>query len=262
MPSLTVILLQLPHPLFPERNMPFAPAFLISAVNHDPEIRENIRISLCAPEIMNYAGDAMLIDHLVKLKPDCIGVSLYLWNIKRTLSILTKIKAALPELKVIAGGPEVYPESHFLKEKNNIDFFVFGEGELALTRLLRHMAQGNPDYLQVPGIAFRNHTELIFTKHKNEYYDPADLDLPYSSGIVSPQDYDRRMVFLYTMRGCPFACTYCSWSGRGKLRPYDRAKIFNELGYLHKLAVNNDEILYIFIMDSAFNFSLNLPSYF
>jgi tRNA A37 methylthiotransferase MiaB len=255
MTKLSILFFQLPHPLFPERNMPFSASFLISALNLQPNIKENAELSILPTQIMNYAGDAHLLNYIADKRPDCLAVSLYLWNSERSFNLLRQLKTKLPELILMLGGPEIYPEARLVLQNPFVDFFVFGEGEFPVIRLVQKILKGENDFENVPNIGFAINGKIVFSSTEIRNFAIEQLQLPYGSGLIDMDDYDSRMFFLYTMRGCPFACSYCSWSGRGKLRPFDKQGIFEELILILDFANRHQSNVYIFIMDSAFNFS-------
>lgn len=250
-----VLLFQLPHPSFPERNIPLAASFLISALRLKAGIYEKVDISILSSEIANYAGDQRLIDEIYNLNPDFIGVSLYLWNQKRTIYILNELKMRIPFLKIIAGGPEVYPNSKIIKTDSPIDFFVFGEGENPFAELLDHLIRMKKNFEEIPNIAFKTSDGVVFNDQQKDLYEIEKLELPFSSGLIDLNNFDLTSIFLYTMRGCPYSCAYCAWSGTGKLRAFNKDEVFKELDHIHNEALSVDEKLHIFIMDSAFNLS-------
>ncbi len=255
MSNYSVLFLQLPHPSFPERNIPLSSAFLISAVQSNESLKGKIRLEIFDAAIMNFGGDKNIIEGIVSRKPDMIGVSLYLWNQKRTIYIIDEIKKRLPECLIMAGGPEVYPNSKLISPESPIDIFTFGEGEIIFTKILESFILSNSNLNEIPNIAVKKNGKIKFGSSKEALYDAGKLKLPYHKKIIDIIKYDSQSVFLYTMRGCPFACAYCSWSGTGKLRAFNRSEVFKEIDYIHEKAKSAEQNIKVFIMDSAFNLS-------
>jgi hypothetical protein len=75
-------------------------------------------------------------------EPDVIAVSLYVWNVERTIRIVRAARRALPHLRVVAGGPEVAVGHPFLFRSGVFDAVVCGEGEAVFPSVLRALRQG------------------------------------------------------------------------------------------------------------------------
>ena len=69
----------------------------ILPTNHDWEIIET-----------SINADYLETVNLVKLsKPDVLALSVYIWNTESILHLLPLLKTVMPELKIVAGGPEI-----------------------------------------------------------------------------------------------------------------------------------------------------------
>jgi len=246
--KLKIILMQLPHPSYLDRNLPLAPGYLkASAYKHG--LLDDVEVEIFDPFLSDYAGCQMLIDAIVSRRPDILGFSLYLWNVERTLHIINGVKANLPDLRVIVGGPEVTKDSSYILSNTNIDVFIFGEGEITFVEYIKHVLNGDPEIDEIPGIFYRKNDEIIVNKKRENI---ADLDLipsPYLLGYIDPKKYREMMIF--TMKGCLLGCTYCSWTTRGRLRAYTVERLREEL----LLARKTGEEMIVSIIDSAFNLS-------
>jgi hypothetical protein len=129
------LLIQLPVPQlnFGHRtgNIPFAAACLKQAADNIAGAEITI-----FPEISaSYMGDAALIDSILAIRPDIIGFTAYVWNIKRILHLVKEIKKNYSP-KVVLGGPEVTADNPLLVNNSIIDFCVYGEGEKIFSLLL------------------------------------------------------------------------------------------------------------------------------
>lgn len=131
--------------------------------------------------------------------------------------VLAHLKRSNPKLRTTVYGahPTFMPEKTV--EKDGIDFAVRREPELILRDLFAALDSGNGGYKEVPGIAYRNGTGEA---HVNPYAPfIKDLDIlpipdrtmlppgvDYFNPIVKKQPY----TTMFTSRGCPAQCTYCS----------------------------------------------------
>ncbi|MCF7943778.1 MAG: cobalamin-dependent protein, partial [Spirochaetia bacterium] len=62
-------------------------------------------------------------------KPDCVGLSIYLWNREVSLAIADGVKKALPACVIMVGGPEPTARPEFYQQENSIDYVFAGGAE-------------------------------------------------------------------------------------------------------------------------------------
>ena len=110
-------------------------------------------------------------------------------------------------LPVIVGGVHATWLPETMTE--DMDVLVLQEGEktiLDLLRLFRAEGEFRPDSLRrIPGIAFRDHGEVVKTESRPMV---ADLDsLPHIDRTILAHSYHAGM---FTSRGCPYHCTFCA----------------------------------------------------
>lgn len=149
-------------------------------------------------EILEFTINDRLLsvyEKLLQAKADYYCFSCYLWNIEQTLKIAQLLKTAMPQCKIVLGGPEVsYTAQHLLRLHPYINHIIQGEGEAALGTLLSGQAV---EGMQPP-------TDL------------STLPLPYT-----PEDLKAlqgKIIYFETSRGCPYQCTYCLSSRETSIR--------------------------------------------
>jgi len=149
--------------------------------------------------------------------------------------IVDHIKARFPNVLAIMGG--VYPSTQpQLALTSRADFILVGEGESAL----REIADGR-NSMEVQGVYARD-------SQGSKSFLPArmidDLDtIPFPDYSIpqmeryftlSPRNFAGRTASLFTSRGCPFDCEFCSIHpvyGR-KWRMRSAENVFSEIQYL------------------------------
>ncbi len=246
--KLKVILAQLPHPSYLDRNVPLAAGYLkASAFAHG--LLESADVQILDPETSDYSGCWRLVDAIVARRPDVVGFSLYLWNVVRTLHVVEQIKERLPSVRVVVGGPEVTEDSDNVLACQGIDAFVLGEGEETFAKLLASYMSGTPSLSEIPGLVFRADGALCINGRRKRIEDLESIPSPYLLGYIDPARY--RETMLFTMRGCTMGCSYCAWGARGKLRPFSIDRLESELA----LARSAGRPTIVSIVDSAFNLS-------
>jgi radical SAM superfamily enzyme YgiQ (UPF0313 family) len=214
MKKLAVLLMQLPVPNNPATNVPLAAGYL-KAFAHARGLLDQIAIDILPRDLADRAGDALLVDEIAARAPDVLGISLYTWNSERSLAIARRVKARLPRLLVIVGGPEVQRDNAWVLQHPAVDLAVIGEGEQTFAELLR-LFQGwrleigcsNLQSLipNLPGIALSDAAgDLVFTPDRTPLADLAALPSPYLLGFLEPSD----MLMVEVSRWCPYACSFC-----------------------------------------------------
>ncbi|WP_287584746.1 radical SAM protein [Candidatus Borrarchaeum sp.] len=129
------------------------------------------------------------------------------------------IKKALPECKVIVGGPHAtLTANDTLSHIREIDVVVRGEGEVTMGELVSKI-KNNENLKKILGISYRDH-EIIYHNPDRPFIE--DLDsIPFPARHLLKMDkYNLKLksheagsvpaTNLITSRGCPFACSFCS----------------------------------------------------
>ena len=114
---------------------------------------EGIETELCELHI-NLPYRRVLGD-IARKKPDVIGFSCYIWNIGYVLRLCRALHLALPETKIVLGGPEAaFAQEELLTENESIDAVLAGEGESVLPAYLEALRDGRTP-VGLPGVAAR-----------------------------------------------------------------------------------------------------------
>ncbi len=209
--KLRVLLVQLPVPNNPALNVPLALGYL-KAYAYAAGLQAHVEIELLPRALADHAGDALLVDEIVARGPDVLGLSLYTWNSERSLAIAGQVKAQLPQLRVVVGGPEVQRDNSWVLEHPAVDVAVVGEGEQTFTDLLRVWSSGGlhtgaEALAGVSGIAYRLAGHTHFTADRVALSDLAVVPSPYLQGYLeAPAD---SMMMIEVSRWCPYACSFC-----------------------------------------------------
>jgi radical SAM superfamily enzyme YgiQ (UPF0313 family) len=217
-PKLRVLLIQLPVPNNPDTNVPLAAGYL-KAHAQARGLLERVEIDILPRALADNAGDALLVDAIVKRRPELLGISLYTWNSERSLAIAARVKAQLPSLLVLVGGPEVQTDNDWVLNHPAVDVAVIGEGEQTFCEILQYWSDwrlGTGDWEQqlpipnpqspIPGLAFRDATgDLIFTPERTPLSDLASLPSPYLLGYLE----SGQILMVEISRWCPYSCGFC-----------------------------------------------------
>ena len=199
-------------------------------------IRDQVKL---AEFTINHRTEEILRD-IYRKKPDVLFFSCYIWNMVYVTELTAECKKVMPGVPIWLGGPEVsYDAEQYLREHPEVDGILCGEGEESFRRLGECYVNREADVehlLQIPGLVFRRNltpqkkneeTVPSFTEHPNKSYvnyeagaweveqiqtnppaplvDLSTLPFPYQELT----DFENRIIYYESSRGCPFSCSYC-----------------------------------------------------
>lgn len=181
---------------------------------------------------------------VIAARPAAVGLTLFTVGVTGAAAIAHRIKQALPETRIIVGGPHVSSMGRETMERfHDFDYAVVGEGEQTLVELLAALDQGAPA-ASVRGLLFRAGTELRATPPRDTGRSLDDLALPAWDllpdfpGAYVPAIYDfprGPVATIAASRGCPFHCRFCDTSTFGsRVRHYSPHKVFDMMRQLRE----------------------------
>jgi radical SAM superfamily enzyme YgiQ (UPF0313 family) len=151
-----------------------------------------------------------------EFSPQIVGFSVMLNNFLITLKLSQFVKKIDPSIKIVYGGVQInlFPEESL--KYSMVDIGVLGEGEFVFPQLLNAI-ESNQDLGNIPGIIYKGNNPKQIIKN-NEVPPIKNLDsiqypardlLPIKkyTSLISQKN---PVTILFTARGCPFQCTFCS----------------------------------------------------
>ncbi|HEY6876771.1 MAG TPA: cobalamin-dependent protein, partial [Polyangiales bacterium] len=156
MKRLRLVQLPIPQPsaLAATGNVPLAAGCLgVSARVHGLQER-GLSIDVVPPAITDSYGDTLLADYVARDEPEYLGLSLYLWNVERSLHLAREVKKRSPRTKVLVGGPEISSDNPFVLSQTGFDIAVTGEAEDTFAQVMLRLLEG-ADVSGLPGVAVR-----------------------------------------------------------------------------------------------------------
>jgi hypothetical protein len=164
-----------------------------------------------SPEETDGLGDTRLADRVARDEPDFVGLSLYLWNVERSLHLAREVKRRSPRTTILIGGPEISPDNPFVLGQDGFDVAVTGEAEQVFAPLMRRLAAGGPVAATgLPGVAVRSEASGAlspFAPQSPTDFAWTEFPSPYLEGMI-PVD-PERSTYAETVRGCRSHCTFC-----------------------------------------------------
>ncbi len=190
--------------------------------------------------------------YIERFKPDVVGISIMFTAYHcDALDLAKRIKSYDPKIVIVLGGSHVSVDPELCLKSKNVDFAVYGEGEITFKKLLEKLNLRKTNYSIIDGLAYRRGKKIIVNP-------PAELiknldDLPFPDWkMLNLAKYDlgdqsqsmtqimRKPCFtMETSRGCPNHCMYCSsfavwrhqWRGRSPKNVVDEIeKLIGDFG--------------------------------
>ena len=176
---------------------------------------------------INHYQDDILQD-IYQEKADVVVFSCYIWNMNMIYDICEDLKLASPGTEIWLGGPEVsYDSEKVLKEHPEIALVMNGEGEKTFAQLL-----SGKEKRQIAGITYREQGQICQTPVSG-LLTMDEIPFVYQD----MKDFEHKIVYYETSRGCPFSCSYCLSSIDKTVRFRSLEKVFEELDFFieHKV---------------------------
>lgn len=191
------------------------------------------------PELLEFTINQQkdqILKGIYEAKPDLLCFSCYIWNLSYAEEIIEDIKKILPEVTIWAGGPEVsYDAPKFLKRHPEVDGIMCAEGEKTLTELINYYEIGKSQGESLDGI-----NGIVYQENKTIHQTPL-RDIMNMDDLVFPyedlKDFEHKIIYYESSRGCPFSCSYCLSSIDKKLRFRSFSLVEKELEFFlaHKV---------------------------
>ena len=198
------------------------------------EYRDSVEL---AEYTINHRSEYIL-QEIYKRKPDVLCFSCYIWNYEYVKEVASEFHKLRPEVPIWVGGPEVsYEIERMFVENPSFYGVVIGEGEATFSELCAYYCNGQKGSLSdIAGIAYRNGEKyderkegsLAITRTKPRA--PIDLSsIPFCYEDMT--DFENRIIYYESSRGCPFSCSYCLSSIDKKLRFRNTELVKKELQF-------------------------------
>ena len=181
--------------------------------------------------INNHRED--ILADIYKQKPSVIGISVYIWNVAMVNELIKDLGKVLPDTDIFLGGPEVSFDSSDYLEYKNVRGIIIGEGESTFKKLVEAYVAKTDASIADAIIAADATTD--FGSDAHEDFDSILSSIPgllLRSGYTGAQeaipmdelpflyqadgsnesllgDFENRIIYYESARGCPFRCSYC-----------------------------------------------------
>lgn len=187
-------------------------------------------------------------------------------SLKFALDGIEQIKRFYKDKTVVVGGPLVTAEPKRFLEETDADFIVVGEGEKSIVQLMEALADVTSatsdikieKLKNIAGIGYRHNGE-IFVNPPVQIEDLDSLPMPdfesfnidlYTSYEFAYTDLGKRKITLFTSRGCPFDCQFCThvfgkkWRGISARRIYEIVKHLKDKYNINGIMFMDDNFMW------------------
>ena len=223
----------------------------------------------------NWSREDVITD-VKRFKPDLIVMDSSFPSLNNDMEVAEELKKNC-ECKIVLVGP---PTSQFPNEilnNNGVDIVARYEYDFTIRDVAEAIENGE-EFKNIKGISYKKpffqkesftkENEEIIHNPDREFTSSEDLDkIPFVSKVykkhLNIKDYFLGSslypeVQIFTGRGCPYLCTFCSWTQTLMGRKYRVRSIQNVLKELEWIQENLPEAKEVFFEDDTFTINLSL----
>jgi len=200
-----------------------------------------------------------VINDVTKFKPDLVVLDSSFPSLNNDVSMAEIIKQNYVDSRIVLVGPPASQYADEILQNKSIDFVARWEYDFTLKELAG-ILETNQKFSSVNGIYYKEDQKIVHNQDRR-FTSSADLDkIPFVSPIykeyLNINDYFLGQslypeVQIFTGRGCPNRCTFCSWPqtlmGR-KYRVRSIQNVIDEMKWIQK----NLKIKEVFFEDDTF----------
>ncbi|MGE5294598.1 MAG: B12-binding domain-containing radical SAM protein [Solirubrobacterales bacterium] len=151
-------------------------------------------------------------DTIVACRPSVVGITSKSQNYLSVCMIARIAKRIDRSILVVVGGPHPSLAGADALKESAIDVVARGEGEETILEIL-DSAEGKLPLSSVQGIVYRDGGEIRENPPGELIQDLDALAFPVRAARECLIDYDKYPIeafkYLFGVRGCPYACTFC-----------------------------------------------------
>lgn len=232
--------------LWIDLNSSYAHASLaLPALHAQVAERSDVEWCVVSATINEQAG--MVVEEAYQHQPDIIAATTWLFNREQLMHICSRLKALLPEVCIVLGGPEFLGDNEVtLRNHPFITALFRGEGEEVFAQWLT--CWNTPEkWEKIAGLCYLNDAQ--------RYCDNGIARVMQFDKLKSPErsaffNWSKPFVQLETTRGCFNTCAFCVSGGEKPVRVLSIDAIRERLQQIHAHGIKDVRVL-----DRTFNYN-------
>lgn len=116
-----------------------------------------------------------------------------------------------------------------LRDNGSIDYVMYGEGEKIFKEVIEAYSRNSLEesLSDIKGLAYRQDGNIIINSPM-PLIDMSSIPFTYND----MKEFENKIIYYETSRGCPFSCSYCLSSVEKKLRFRDIDIVKRNLSFL------------------------------
>ncbi|MBD3263870.1 MAG: radical SAM protein [Candidatus Omnitrophica bacterium] len=175
---------------------------------------------------------------LVKRKPEIIGITANTVNIFDAAGVAKFIKNHNKKIITVIGGAQASAlPKETLEYFPCFDYLIYGEGEVTFYKLIDSIIN-KTDSTHIEGLAYREKKNVCINPERELIKNIDEIPFPAREKLdihryhpCFGHYYKLPSTGLYTIRGCPYNCSFCCsdnvWSNR--VRPMSAKRVIEEI---------------------------------
>lgn len=203
---------------------------------------------------------SMVLQDVSRFKPGLVVIDSNFSSMSNDANIAILLKVAIPGIKTVLVGPPASQFAERLLRSGGVDIVARMEYDFTLREIAQAIEYGG-DFGSIKGISYISDGRIIHNPDR-EFISPEELDdIPFVSRVYKQhlhiEDYFLSQalypeVQIFTGRGCPFHCTFCSWPETLMGRGYRGRSVSNVVDEFEYITSGMPEVREIFIEDDTF----------
>ena len=205
-----------------------------------------------------------VVDAIYAQHPDVVAATAWLFTHEHLLHVISRVKALLPHVVTILGGPEFLGDNEkYIQSHPEVDCILRGEGEESFAQWL-NVWNRPAEWAGISGLCYTERCTANFSLSENTnagtlssqsiYHDGGIARVSDFAALNSPEEsslfvWSKPFVQLETTRGCFNSCAFCV-SGMGDpVRTISLEAIRSRLDRIRERGIRDVRIL-----DRTFNY--------
>ncbi len=205
-------------------------------------------------------GREEMLQDAGKFKPDLAVVDSNFSSMSNDVNMAALLKETIPGITTVLVGPPASQFSGRLLQSGGVDIVARFEYDFTLREIALAIESGS-DFSTIKGISHIKEGKVVHNPDRDFIVSEELNRIPFVSRVykqyLNIEDYFLSQslypeVQIFTGRGCPFHCTFCSWPETLMGRGYRMRSINNVVDEFEYVVAELPQVREIFVEDDTF----------